>query len=182
MKATEEQIQQWKDKHGSIYELEYDGRIAYVFDPINKLVIMKALMQAMIKGSFEFVDAFIANCFLGGDETIKQDNRVKAGLIEKVQDLVDIPEHTITIEDDHVMIVVEDRQFKVRRATRLDIKYAEDKNKANKALDTQIHLLERIAVDPDQLNEWRQNNRLYMALLLAVNEVKDKSYVSIKKL
>ena len=165
-----------------MYELEVDNRTAYVFDPINKLVIMKALMQAMIKGSFEFVDVFLANCWIDGDDSIKKDDSVKSGLIDQVQSLVEIPEHTVRFEKDKAIITVEDKSFEVRLASRLDIKYAEDKNKANKALDTQIYLLERIALDAEALANWRNDNRIYMALLLAVNEVKDKKYVAIKKL
>lgn len=180
MKATEDQIQQWKEKHGTIYELESEGKIAYVFDPLNKLVIMKALMQAMLKGSFEYVDAFLTHCWIDGDPSIKTDDKVKAGFVDQVQDLIDIPEFEIQYDKDNAIIIVEDHQVRVRMASRQDIKFAEDKNKSNKPLDTQIFLLERIALS--DLTEIRAENRLYVALLLAVNAVKDKKYVSVKKL
>lgn len=182
MKATEEQIRAWKEQYGAIYQLESEGKTAYVYDPVNSLPKMKILLQAMLKGGFEYVDAFLAQCWIDGDPEVKTDDSIKTGLIDQVMELVDIPASTIDFVGGFADIQIEDRSFRVRMATRLDLKYAEDRNRSNKPLDTQIYLLDRIAVDAEALKEWREDNRLYMALLLAVNQVKDRKYVSIKKL
>lgn len=182
MKATDKQIKEWKEKHGTIYQLESeDGKVCYIFDPMSKLVIVKALMAALMKGSFEFVDSLLNNCFIGGDEGIKSDDKSKAGLWDQVKDIIDIPEHQVDFGDGVATITIEGKSINVRLATRQEIKYAEDRNKGNRPLDTQIYLLEKIA-DPKELDEWRKNNRLYVGLLTAVDEVKLRKHVSIKKL
>jgi hypothetical protein len=179
MKATEEQIKEWKEKYGAVYELEAEGKVCYISDPLHKLSIMKAIMQALTKGSITYVEAILNHCWIAGDESIKTDDRVKIGLIDQVHELIDLPEADIEYNETGAEITVEGKTCKVRMATRGDIKYAEDRNKAGKPLDTQIYLLDRIAID--DLKEWRENIRLYMGLLLAVEKVKERKYVSLKK-
>lgn len=182
MKATQKQIAEWKAKHGTVYQLEAEnGKVCYIFDPISKLVIVKALMAAMLKGSFEFVDSLINNCWIDGDESIKADDRIKAGLYEQVKDIIDIPDHLVEFNGGKAKITIEGQSITVRMASRQEIKYAEDRNKGNKPLDTQIYLLEKIA-DHKELDEWKKNTRLYVGLLTAVDEVKDRTHVSVKKL
>lgn len=182
MKATEEQIQEWKKEYGDIYCIETDnGQIAYLSDPMRKLVVMKALLAAILKGTFEFVDTLINNCWIAGDTTIKSDDKVKAGLYDQVKDIIEIPDADVQFADGKATITVEGKSIIVRLASRQEIKYAEDRNKGSKPLDTQIYLLEKIA-DPTELDEWRKNTKLYIGLLKAIDEVKDKTYVSVKKL
>lgn len=182
MKATQKQIQEWKAKYGTIYQLESEnGKVCYIFDPISKLIIVKALMAAMLKGSFEFVDSLLNNCWIDGDETIKSDDRIKGGLWEQVKDIIDIPEHQVDFAEGKAKITVEGQSITVRMASRQEIKYAEDRNKGSKPLDTQIYLLEKIA-DGKELDEWKKNTRLYVGLLTAVDEVKERTHVSVKKL
>lgn len=182
MKATQKQIAEWKAKHGTIYQLQTeDGKVCYIFDPISKLIIVKALMAALLKGSFEFVDALLNNCWIDGDESIKSDDRIKSGLWEQVKDIIDIPEHQVEFADGKAKITIEGRTIAVRMASRQEIKYAEDRNKGSKPLDTQIYLLEKIA-DQKDLEEWKKDTRLYVGLLTAVDEVKDRTHVTVKKL
>lgn len=181
-KVTKQQIEEWKKKHSAVYELQSNGKVAYIFDPTDDIRIMKLLFVAMQKGSIDLVDALLANCWLAGDEDIKTD-KCKNGLIDQVRDLVDIPDAEVQYETDKAILLVDNKPvLEVRLATRLDIKYAEDRNKANKPLDTQIHLLERLALDSKALDELRKDKRLYLGCLLVINEVKEKEYVSVKKL
>lgn len=180
MKATEEQIQQWKEKHGTIYELEADGAVCYVYDPSSNLIKWKAAITARRKSIGHLVDCILNNCWLGGDERFKQDESLKLGIEEQIDELIDIPEYEIEqLENGNTLIRVGSLECEVKKATRMDIRYAEDRNKDNKPLDTQIHLLERIAVTP--LEKIRNNTKVYLSILLAVHEIKDAKHVRLKK-
>jgi hypothetical protein len=183
MQATQEQIQEWKAKYGTVILIETeDGKSAYIFDPISKLSVMKALLSALNKGDAEFVDSLLNNCWIDGDQEIKTNDKIKLGLWDQVKDLIDIPTaHVEHLDGGKAKITVEDKSIIVRLATRQEVKYAEDRNKSSKPLDTQIYLLEKIA-DPKDLDEWRADNKFYLALIRAVDELKDKTHSSIKKL
>jgi hypothetical protein len=182
MEITQEQIAQWKEKHGVIYQLHSeDGKTAIIFDPMSKLIIVKALLTALLKGSYEFVDALINNCWIDGDAEIKSNDKIKAGLFDQVKDIIDIPDPNIEFIDGKATITIEGKVITVRLATRQEVKFAEDRNKAGKPLDTAIYLLEKIG-DPDELDNWRKDTRLYVGLLTAMDQVKEKTHVSVKKL
>jgi hypothetical protein len=182
MKDKAKLIAEWKAKYGNVYQIETEnGLTGYLFDPMSKLVIVKALMAALMKGTFEFVETLVNNCWIDGDAEIKNNDKIKAGLWEQVKDIIDIPDHEVEFKDGHAVITVEGKSITVRMATRQEIKYAEDRNKGDKPLDTQIYLLEKLA-NKDELNEWRINNRLYVGLLTAVDKVKERIHVSVKKL
>jgi D-alanyl-D-alanine dipeptidase len=98
----------------------------------------------------------------------------------QLDDLIDIPEYEKkTLKDGNIEITVGDVICVVTKATRMDIRYAEDRNKDGKPLDTQIHLLERIAVT--DLKDIRTNTKVYVALLFAIGEIRDEKHVELKK-
>lgn len=178
--ATPEQIQEWKEKYHAVYELEAEGKRCYVFSPMQKLNITKQFMTALLTGSFQCIDCLFNNCWIAGDEEMKTDDGIKMSLVDKVRDFVEYPDHTVEFLDQQAVITIEDRTFRVRLATRHDIAWAEDRNRAGKPLDTQIYLLDRIAID--NVAEWRQDNRLFVSLLTAMDKVKERTYVAVKKL
>jgi len=182
MKATQKQIDEWKQKYGNIFLVQTEtGLTAYLSDPMSKLVIIKALMAALEKGTFEFVETYLANCWIDGDEEIKKDDKIKAGLWDQVKDIIDIPDHSVEFSNDKAVITVEGKSITLKIATRQEIKYADDRNKAGKPLDSQIYLLEKIA-NAEELASWKHDTRLYVGLLTAIDKVKARVHVSIKKL
>lgn len=182
MTPTPEQHQQWKEKYGTYYELEVNGKSCFIFDPSNSIVIMKALVQAQAKSSADYVDSLVANCWLDGDTELKTDDQFKLGIVDQAEALLDIPEPSIEYNDGEkqATIIVDGKAIKVSYASRQQVKVAEDRNRSGKPLDTQIHLLNAIAKKED-VEEWVKTPRLYLSLLLAMDKVKDKKYVSLKK-
>jgi hypothetical protein len=180
MKATEDQIQQWKEKHGTIYELQADGVVCYVYDPASNLIKWKAAVAARRKSLGHLVDCILNNCWLGGDEQFKSDESLKLGIEEQIDEMIDIPEYEIEqLKNGNTLIKVGAVECEVRKATRMDIRYAEDRNKDNRPLDTQIYLLERIAVSA--LEGIRGNTKVYLSILLAVHEIRDVKHIELKK-
>lgn len=179
MKVTKAQIEEWKQAHGSIYELEANGKTAYVKDPTSDLRVMKSFVSAREDDPIKGVDVILNNCWLGGDEEIKSEDH-KMGLLDQLGQLIDIPDFDITLEKDHYLVNVEGTICKLKPAERGDLVYAEARNKSNKPFETNIFLLERIAVEG--LDEIKKDNRKYLALILAAKEARKLKYVTVKKL
>jgi len=181
--ATEKQIKEWKEKHGNVYMLESSTKKScIVFDPMSSFKIMKQLMMARRKSKAAQVDALLANCWLFGDESLKEDEPFKLGIEDEVDQLFDIPEYSLDDIPEGIEIKIEDLKLRVKKASRGDVSFAEARNSDNKPLTTQEFLLERIALDTAQLDALKKSNRHYMSALLAVSELKDKVFVAVKKL
>lgn len=182
MKATEEQIAAWQEKYGkgNITQLEAGGKFCYVVDPSTDLNKWKIAVAARRKSMSHLVDSIMANCWLGGDEEFKTDEALKLGIEDQIDNMIDLPEfETQDLENGNILIVVGEVTCEVKKATRGDLRWAEDKNRDNKPLNSQIYLLERIAVT--DLAEIRKNTKVYLSILLAVNDIKEQKYVGLKK-
>ena len=186
MKATEEQIAAWQEKYGkgNVFELETDGKFCYVFNPATDINKWKIAVMARRKSVAHLVDSIMANCFIAGDEAFKTDEALKLGIEEQIDEMIETPDfEKKDLENGNIMIIVKqpcgDIECEVKKVTRGDIRYAEDKNRDGKPLNTQIYLLERIAVT--DLTEIRKDTKVYLSILLAVNDIKEQKYVGLKK-
>jgi hypothetical protein len=182
MKATKEQMAEWQKTHGegNIFELSSAGKLCYVFSPATNLRLWKLAVAARRKSVGDLVDAILNNCWLAGDPEFKTSDDLKLGIESIVDEMVDTPDHEIEeLENGNLLIKVGEVKCEVRKATRMDIRYAEDRNKDNKPFDTQIHLLERIAVS--KLDDIRNDVKIYISILLVMNSIRDEKHVEIKK-
>lgn len=85
---TEKQIQQWKKQHGDVFVYSADGLKCYLKRPDRKVI---AYANEIADGSVvKYKEALIENCFLGGDEAIKTEDKYFLGLSNKITDLVEI--------------------------------------------------------------------------------------------
>jgi len=178
----ETQIDNWKKQYGNLFELEADGKKCIIFDPMSSLKIMKQLMTARRKSKGDQVEALFANCWLHGDDSLKRDNRFKLGVEDEVDQLFDIPDYEIVEVEEGFKVIAGNKSLIVKKAGRGDVAYAEARNADNKPFVTQEFLLERIAISKEELDTVKKDNRIYFSMLLAAGDLKDKVYVSIKKL
>lgn len=87
---TEEQIEAWKKKHGSVYSETVDSKTAYLKKPDRK-----ALSAAAVLGKtdpMKYNEVLLNNCWLGGDEEIKTNDELFLGVSSKLADLIEIKE------------------------------------------------------------------------------------------
>jgi hypothetical protein len=180
-KPTKEQVAEWRKKYSSAHSLSSEGKECIIFSPFDDIRVMKmAFASLMGEDKIAFVDAIINNCFLWGDESVKTDDQFKAGVYEDLNDIVNIPEFDLNKEGDNYLITVEGKSCKVKGATRQDLKWAEKRNKQQKPFETNIYLVERLALEG--VDEFRKEGRLFFALLMAINQCKQKKEVEVKKL
>lgn len=94
-KPISEQIEQWKKKHNEVHKISVGGKVAYIHDPDRKtlsLAMMRIAKNDIIGGC----EAILENCWLGGDDEIKTNNRLFMGAINIVGEL--ITAETATLE------------------------------------------------------------------------------------
>ena len=88
--VTAEQIAAWKVKHTDVYLYESDDKKCYLHRPDRK-----ALSAASVIGKtdpLKYNEILLNNCWLGGDEEIKQEDKYFLGISSKLAELVEISE------------------------------------------------------------------------------------------
>jgi autonomous glycyl radical cofactor GrcA len=179
-KISKEQIAAWKEEYKDIYQLSSaDGKVGYVFDPTAKFSVMKMIAAVTPNGQTAVTDAILNNCWLGGDEEIRTIQAYKNELDDQIDEIFNIPDYEIKEEPTHAVITSCGVSVKVRYPERTDLKDAEKRNKLHKPFDTNIYLLEALAMD--DLTEIKKNNRVYLGVILCIREVKQKLRLQIKK-
>ncbi|KAA6336277.1 hypothetical protein EZS27_015564 [termite gut metagenome] len=87
---TQEQIEEWKAKHGSVFAIEVDGKVCYLKKPTRK-----ALSAAAVIGKsdpLKYNETLLLNCWLAGDEEIKTDDDLFLGVSGKLSEIIEIKE------------------------------------------------------------------------------------------
>lgn len=91
MKTTEEmtsKIEEWKKKYGDIFCYEADGKSCYLRRPSRNTISAASVVGK--DDPFKFAEIIIANCWLGGEEELRVEDKYFMGLSQKVSDLVEI--------------------------------------------------------------------------------------------
>jgi len=91
-KATTEQIEAWKKEHGDVFEFEFEaeGHACYLRKP-KRSELSRSLAMAPVNplGATEII---ATNCWLGGSEEIKTDDKLFLGLHMKIQETIEAAE------------------------------------------------------------------------------------------
>lgn len=86
--VTKEQIESWKKKHGDVFEVNVDGKTAYLKKPDRKV-----LGAASVLGKddpMKYNETLLENCWLGGDEEIKTDDSLFLGVSSVLAEIIEI--------------------------------------------------------------------------------------------
>lgn len=92
-KITQEQINEWKKKHGEIFKLEVDGRVAILKTPDRKTLSYATSIAQ--KDPLKFNEILLTNCWVSGDEKIKTDDALFLSASSKLADLIEIKEASL---------------------------------------------------------------------------------------
>ncbi len=85
---TDEQIAKWKKQHGDIFVYEADDLACYLKRPSRQVVELASMNGA--DRPFKFAEVIIANCWLGGNEELRSEDKYFMGLSQKISELVEI--------------------------------------------------------------------------------------------
>jgi hypothetical protein len=95
--ATDQQIDAWKKKHGSIFEIEVKGldgitRRAYLKKPGRNELSYAATVG---KEPMKFNQTILEGCWLAGDEEIKTNDELFFGACEVLDHIIETAEASI---------------------------------------------------------------------------------------
>lgn len=89
-KVTQEQIQQWKDKFGEVFQLDVEGHVCYLKKPSRKVISMAITIGQ--NDPIKFSELMLNNCWIDGDELIKTDDELFLSAAAKLSELVQLRE------------------------------------------------------------------------------------------
>lgn len=85
---TTDQIEQLKKEHKEVFELEVEGRKAWLKKPDRKIV---AMAQSLGNGSqIEIAELLMDACWLGGDEAIRTDDELFLSAFPVLNQLIEV--------------------------------------------------------------------------------------------
>ncbi len=83
--VSPEQLAEWKAKYGHVWEVSVDGSIAYFKKPSR--AALRAALTFVEKDKVKYMEVIVANCWLGGDENMKEDDDLFFGMVGVVPEL-----------------------------------------------------------------------------------------------
>lgn len=89
-KEIELQIEEWKKKYGSVYQIECEGKVGYVRKPDRKVLGAAAVVGS--KDPIKYNEVLLNNIWLGGDEELKNNDDYFLGVSAQLADLIEIKE------------------------------------------------------------------------------------------
>ena len=89
MKATKEQIAQWKKDHGKAYKIEVDGKVCYLRKP-SRQATSQHLFHIGQGDLMKADEVLLQNCWLDGDEEIKTDDDLFLSIKPQLENLYEL--------------------------------------------------------------------------------------------
>ena len=86
MKFTKEQIQEWKKKHGDLFEITVDDKSCILHRPTRRDLSYASVVKDPIKMS----ETMLNQLWVAGDEEIKTDDALFFAAIQKMQDVLQV--------------------------------------------------------------------------------------------
>ena len=91
MKYSKEQIQEWKKKHGDLFEITVEGKGCILHRPTRRDLSYATVVKDPIKMS----ETMLNQLWVDGDEEIKTDDALFFAAIQKMQEVLEVKEAEI---------------------------------------------------------------------------------------
>lgn len=181
MKNYDEQINEWKEKYGTIYALPIEDKTAFLREPKMK-DFKRAFTVMQNDGDLAFGEQMINLLFIGGDEEIKTNDEYFFPARKEIKEFFNFEEAEFTKEKNNTIITIGEARCKVRIITRDDLKIAEKENPSGKPFVTQEKLFDRVCIEKDEAFKDRDNASLRFPLYQAIEKLQNQKIAIIKKL
>ncbi len=93
MQITEEQIQNWKQKHGEIFKIDVEDKTCYLKRPSRKALSFASQVGA--KDPLKFNEIILKDCWIDGDEEIQVDDTLFLSASSKLAELIEVKEASL---------------------------------------------------------------------------------------
>ena len=91
MKYTKQQIEEWKAKHGELFEITVDGKSCILHRPTRRDLSYVSVVKDPVKMS----EAMLNQLWVVGDEEIKTQDDLFLAAIQKMQEVLEVKEAEI---------------------------------------------------------------------------------------
>ena len=91
MKYTKEQIEEWKRKHGDLFEITVEGKGCILHRPTRQNLSYVSVVKDPVKMS----EAMLNQLWVAGDEEIKTQDDLFLAAIQKMQEVLEVKEAEI---------------------------------------------------------------------------------------
>lgn len=91
MKVTKEQIKEWKEKHGELFQITVEDKSCILRKPNRKDLSYASVVKDPIKMS----EVLLNNLWVAGDEDIKTDDTLFMAVVNKMDEVLKVKEAEI---------------------------------------------------------------------------------------
>ena len=91
MKVTKEQIKEWKEKHGELFQITVEDKSCILRKPNRKDLSYAGVVKDPIKMS----EVLLNNLWVAGDEDIKTDDTLFMAVVNKMDEVLKVKEAEI---------------------------------------------------------------------------------------
>ncbi len=91
--ATDEQIQEWKNKHKDVYQVSGGGFVCYLRKPYRKEVSIA--MSKSFSDPLSSSESIMQSCWLGGATELQTEDRLFLGVHAQIQNIIDQEEMSV---------------------------------------------------------------------------------------
>lgn len=88
MKVTKEQIKEWKEKHGELFQITVEDKSCILRKPNRKDLSYASVVKDPIKMS----EVLLNNLWVAGDEDIKTDDTLFMAVVNKMDEVLKVKE------------------------------------------------------------------------------------------
>ncbi|MGV0830756.1 hypothetical protein ACTS9D_00855 [Empedobacter brevis] len=180
--VTPEQIQEWKDKHGDLFELPIEDKKLYLRAP--KMNDFKAAMSALIKcGEVSYTETLSKLLAVGGDVEILMNDEYFSVIQREMQSLMNFDDPEIEVlSNGQRRFIINGKEVVVRKPTREDLRKADQQNPSNKPFITQEKLFDLIKIKADDFFSDKDNAEARFQLYKGIELIQKEKFGQLKKL
>lgn len=91
MKYSKEQIQEWKKKHGDLFEITVDGKSCILHRPTRRDLSYASVIKDPIKMS----ETILGQLWVAGDEELKTNDELFMAVVSKMDEVLKVKEAEI---------------------------------------------------------------------------------------
>lgn len=91
MKVTKEQIKEWKEKHGELFQITVEDKSCILRKP-NRQDLSYA---SVVKDPIKMLETLLNRLWVAGDEAIKNDDSLFMAVVNKMDEVLKVKEAEI---------------------------------------------------------------------------------------
>ena len=180
---TQQQIDELKTKHGELFKIEMGNEWVIITNPLARMSVMRQAVAALQSGGMtSYTEAIINNCYVAGDQALLKNEAFLNGIEEQITEIATAPDPEVTPRGVDYEVTAGEHRIVCRAPTRADRKAAHKANPKRQPFVTNEKMLEYIARDKATLTALKRDVPAYIAVLSAIDDLREKKAVHYSKL